>query len=416
MEYLPRVVDLELAEALQTAGAVLIEGPKACGKTQTALQVSESSVRFDVDKAARDSVAIDPTLQLMGGSPRLLDEWQRAPELWDAVRRAVDERGTPGQFILTGSAVPSDDESRHTGAMRILRLDMRPMTLSESGMGVGGVSFAALARGESVRAADPGASVGDVARAVVRGGWPGNLELNDDRAARQLRGYLNEIARADLQQVDGIKRDPQVVLRLLRSLARNEGTPASVAAIRRDVNGADGSIKDETISAMLASLARLKVTEDLSAWAPPMRSRTRLRASAVRHFVDPSLAVAAMGADADRLLTDPEWFGFLFEGLVVRDLRVCAQTLEGRCYHYRDESGLEADVIVEFPDGRWMACEVKLGIGQVDSAAASLIKIRERVDTTVTGEPVALVVVTATGPAYTRADGVHVVPATLLQA
>ena len=414
MSYLPRVVDGELHEALRTAGAVLLEGPKACGKTQTALQRAASSVRFDVDRAARDSVAVDPGLQLEGAVPRLLDDWQRAPDVWDAVRRAVDERSGPGQFILTGSAVPADDLARHTGAMRILRLVMRPMTLSECGAGTSQVSFSAIATGESVRAADPGTTVREVARLVARGGWPGNLELSDARAVRQLRAYLGEIARADLRQLEGIRRDPQTVLRLLRSLARNVGTPASTSAIRRYVNGAEGVMKDETIATMIAGLSRLMVVEDLPAWAPALRSRTRLRAAFVRHFVDPSLAVAAVGADADRLLADLEWFGFLFEGAVLRDIRVLSQALDARTFHYRDESGLEADIVIEFPDGRWIAVEVKLGHSQVDQAAANLIALRDRVDARSTGEAVALVVVTATGAAYTRLDGVIVLPACAL--
>jgi len=411
MPYLSRVVDQELAEALETSGAVLLEGPKACGKTQTALQSAASSVQFDVDKAARDSAAIDPSLILEGPTPRLLDEWQRAPEIWDGVRRAVDERQTPGQFILTGSAVPSDESSRHTGAMRILRLVMRPMTLMESGDGSGGVSFEGIANGDSVRAPDAGTTVRDIARMVVRGGWPGNLDLNDVRAMRQLRGYMGEIARTDLRQAEGIRRDPQSILRLMRSLARNAGTPASASAIARDVNGADGLMKSETVSGMMAGLSRLMVVEDLPAWAPSIRSRTRLRGSAVRHFVDPSLAVAAVGADASRLLSDPEWFGFLFEGLVLRDIRVFSQLLGAQTYHYRDESGLEADIVVEFADGRWIAIEVKLGHSQIDQAATNLKHLRDRVDTKTTGEAVALMVVTATGSAYTRADGVHVIPA-----
>ncbi len=325
------------------------------------MQRAASSVRFDVDRAARDSVAADPGLQLEGAVPRLLDEWQRAPDVWDAVRRSVDERGDPGPFILTGSAVPADDLARRTGAMRILRLVMRPMTLSGCGEGTSRVSLAAIARGESVRAADPGTTVREVARMVARGGWPGNLQLSDARATRQVRAYLGEIARADLRRVEGIRRDPQTVLRLLRSLARNAGTPASTSAIRRDVNGAEGVMKDETIAAMVSGLSRLMVVEDLPAWAPALRSRTRLRAASVRHFVDPSLAVAAVGSDAGRLLADLEWFGFLFEGAVPRDIRVFSHALDARTYHYRDESGLEADIVIEFPDGRWIAVEVKLG-------------------------------------------------------
>jgi len=416
MSYLPRIVDQQLAEGLHTTGAVLLEGPKACGKTLTALQAANSSVRFDVDEAARIAAEIDPTLVLEGPAPRLLDEWQRAPRVWDAVRRAVDDRQQRGQFILTGSAAPADDLSGHSGAMRILRIAMRPMTLAESGAGTGEVSFSALARGDSVRATDPSVSLHVIASWTARGGWPGNLDLTDARALRQLRAYVGEIARVDLTSVDGVPRDPQAVMRLLRSLARNVGTPVSTSAIRRDVNGADGSHKDETVAAMMHSLTRLMVLEELPAWAPSIRSRTRLRASAVRHFVDPSLAVAALGADAQKLTADPEWFGFLFEGMVLRDIRVYAEAVDGQVYHYRDESGLEADIVVEFPDGTWMAIEVKLGQGSIDDAASGLLRLRDRVDTDATGEPVALVVVTPSGLGYVRPDGVRVVPAVALTA
>ncbi len=414
VNYRPRVIDGELAEGLRTTGAVLLEGPKACGKTDTALQYAASAVRFDTDKAALASVAADASLVLEGATPRLLDEWQRAPDVWDGVRRAVDDRRTPGQFILTGSAVPADDASRHTGAMRILRMVMRPMTLAESGMGEPAVSFAAIAAGDSPRAPDAGISVRDVARMAARGGWPGNLDLSDARALRQVRGYVQEIARADLRQAEGIRRDPQRVLRLMRSLARNVGTPASTSSVTRDVNGADGTMKSETAADMIAGLSRLMVVEDLPAWAPALRSRTRLRAAAVRHFVDPSVAVASAGVDADRLLADPEWFGFVFEELVLRDFRVYAQPIDGRAFHYRDSTGLEADIIVEFPDGRWLGIEVKLGQSKIDEAAGNLLALRSRVDHATSGEAVALMVVTATGPAYTRPDGVHVVPIGLI--
>ena len=238
----------------------------------------------------------------------------------------------------------------------------------------------------------------------------GNLGVPISLTQRRLRGYIAEIARADVQRVDGARRDPQVVMRLLRSLARNVATPTPAARLRADVNGADGNLKEETISSYLDALARLMITEDLSAWSPALRSRTRLRAAPVRHFVDPSLAVAAMRASPERLLADPNWFGFLFENLVVRDLRVYAQALEAEVYHYRDESGLEADAIIEMADGRWAAFEVKLGQGEVDSAAEHLKKLRDRVDSRTAAEPLALAVITGAGYGYVRRDGVAVIP------
>jgi len=407
-------MDSELTEALMTSGAVLLEGPKACGKTQTALRAAASSVRFDLDPSASDRAALDPMLVLEGATPRLLDEWQRAPEVWDAVRRAVDDRSGPGLFILTGSAVPADDQTHHSGAMRILRLKMRPMSLFEAGFGRPGVSFTELAAGNDVRFADPGIALADVAVMVTRGGWPGNLEYDDSRALRRVQGYINEITRVDLAEAVGTRRDPQSVLRVMRSLARNVGTPTSTASITRDVNGTDGQVKEHTVANIIDGLSRLMVVEELSAWAPAIRSRTRLRAAAIRHFVDPSIATAAVGVNHERLLAEPQWFGFLFEEMVLRDVRVFSQPLGGRTYHYRDSSGLEADIVVEFPNGSWMAIEVKLGYSQIDSAAKNLLKLRERVDVASNGECLALVVMTSTGPAYTRRDGVKVVPAGLL--
>ncbi len=410
MSYRARVVDAELAASLASAGAVLVEGPKACGKTETARRAARSEVLLDVDRRARQAAAIDPSLVLDGDTPRLIDEWQREPAIWDHVRRAVDDRGATGQFILTGSAVPPDEEARHIGAMRIIRLRMRPMALSESGHTTGAVSLAAVLRGEPVRATDPGLTVRQIADLVSAGGWPGNLGLAVPQAQRRLRGYISEIARADVQRVDGVRRDPQVVTRLVRSLARNLATPAPIKLLRADVNGTDGNLKEETVSSYLDALARLMITEDVPAWSPGLRSRTRLRAASVRHFVDPSLAVAAVRATPARLLADLNWFGFLFENLVVRDLRVYAQALEAQIYHYRDESGLEADAIIEMPDGRWAAFEVKLGLGEVDAAAEHLLKLKDRVDTHATGEPLVLGVITGTGYGYVRNDGVAVIP------
>ena len=410
MEYRPRVVDQELQDALESVGAVLVEGPKACGKTETARQAATSEVLLDVDEQARTAVSVTPGLVLDGAEPRLIDEWQRAPDIWNLVRRAVDDRGGPGHFILTGSSVPPDDETRHVGAGRFIRLRMRPMTLAESGRSTEAVSLRALLEGEGVHASDPGLSIRDLTESICRGGWPANQGLTVDRAQRLLRGYVGEIARADIQRVDGVRRDPDAVARLIRSLARNVATPASVSSLRADINGSDGNLRPETVASYIGALERLMVVENLPAWAPSLRSRTRLRAAAVRHFVDPSLAVAAAQVAPDRLIRDLRWLGLLFENLVVRDLRVYAQALNAQVFAYRDGAGLEADAIIETSDGRWAAIEIKLGQGEVDTAAEHLIRLRDRVDTDVAGEPTALVVVTATGYGYVRKDGVTVVP------
>jgi predicted AAA+ superfamily ATPase len=414
--YRPRIVDAELMASLAAAGAVLIEGPKACGKTATARQIAASEVRLDVDPTARAAAAVDPSLVLDGQPPCLIDEWQFEPAIWNHVRRAVDDRGTPGQFILTGSAVPADDATRHVGAGRIVRLRMRPMTLAEVGRASDTVSLEALLSGEPIRAGDPGLTIRDLADRIAVGGWPGHLGLGVTQAQRILRGYLEEVARVDLRRVDGVRRDPQVIRRLFRSLARNVATPASVRLLLNDVNGPDGAMKEETLAAYLDALARLMITEDLPAWSPSLRSRTRLRAAAVRHLVDPSLAVAAARATPARLLGDLNWLGFLFENLVVRDLRVYAQALDAQVFHYRDESGLEADAILELPDGRWAAFEVKLGHADIETAAAHLRKLRDRIDPVATGAPATLAVITGTGFSYTREDGVGVIAAGALAA
>lgn len=410
MRYKTRVIDQELADALASAGAVLIEGPKACGKTETARLIAESEVLLDVDEQARAAVSLAPELVLDGPTPRLIDEWQYAPGIWNLIRRAVDDRGGSGHFVLTGSAVPPDDHTRHVGAGRFIRLRMRPMSLAESGHSTGQVSLRSLMAGEPAHAERPDLTVSGVAELIVRGGWPGGQESTIAQVQRVLRGYIDEIARSDVQRVDGVRRDPDAVARLLRSLARNVANPVSINALRADVNGADGNLRPETVSSYLGALERLMVVENLPAWSPALRSRTRLRAAPVRHFVDPSLAVAALRATPERLLKDLRWLGFLFENLVVRDLRVYAQAFDAQVFTYRDGTGLEADAIIELPEGSWAAVEVELGQDEVDSAAEHLLRLRDRVDLSVVGEPRALAVVTATGYGYVRSDGVAVIP------
>lgn len=407
--YRSRIMDSELSSALSSAGAVLIEGPRACGKTETARYATRSQVFLDADVQARQVAGIDPSLVLEGETPRLIDEWQLVPEIWNQIRREVDERQRSGQFVLTGSAVPADDATRHVGAGRFIRLRMRPMTLFEAGHSSGQISMAAILSGEPVKAPDTKSTLPELAEWITVGGWPGHLQLTTTQAQRRLRGYVGEIARADVRQVEPGSRSPQLVTRLLRALARNVGTPVSLAKLRTDTNGTDGTAKAETVAIYLDALERLMVLENLEAWDPSLRSRTRLRATPVRHFVDPSLAVAALSASPDQLLRQPGWLGFLFENLAVRDLRVFAQSMEANVFHYRDESGLEADAIVELPDG-WAAFEVKLGQGQIDLAAANLLKLRDRVDSAQAGECALLAVVTAKGYGYVRPDGVAVMP------
>ncbi|MGH8776835.1 MAG: ATP-binding protein [Jiangellaceae bacterium] len=387
-----------------------MEGPKACGKTATARQIAASEVLLDVDRQARQAVAVDPRLVLNGPTPRLIDEWQLEPEIWNHVRRAVDDRGLPGQFILTGSAVPADDISRHTGAGRITRLRMRPMSLFETEQSSGAISLDAVLRGVPVRSPDPGLTVTDLAGLISAGGWPGNLGSTVDRSARAVRDYLDEIRRVDISRVDGNRRDPVRVGRLLRALARNTATYTSATTLAADIAGADGAMDDDTARSYLTTLERLMIVEDVPAWAPHLRSRSILRSSAKRLFADPSLAVAALRSSPDRLLKDLDLLGFLFESLVVRDMRVYAQAADAQVLQYRDNTGLEVDAIVETADGRWGAFEIKLGPGMVDKAAASLLKFAGRVDTSRAGQPSVLGVIVGFGYGYQRDDGVAVIP------
>lgn len=416
MRYLPRVVDAELARRLEWAGAVVIEGPRACGKTSTARRVAASEALLDTDENARRLVDADPALALAGPVPRLFDEWQLAPAIWNQVRRAVDDRAAPGQFLLTGSAVPADDLTRHTGAGRFSRLRMRPLSLFEAGHSTGEVSLARLLDGEPARAAGSELTVSGLADILCAGGWPGQLELPADGALRANRDYLGEIARADLSRVSETRRDPRRVERLLRSLARNVATPVSVSRLAAETGGPDRAITEETAAAYLDALERLLVVENQPAWSPHLRSRSTLRKTPVRHFVDPSLAVAALRATPSRLLADLRFLGFLFESLVVRDLRVHAQYADAEVFHYREKDGLEADAIVEAADGRWAAFEVKLGARWVDEGAASLLRLRERLRGRLDGpaEPGALAVVVPGGPGYRLPNGVSVVPAAAL--
>ncbi|MGI8758672.1 MAG: ATP-binding protein [Acidimicrobiales bacterium] len=410
MVYLPRIVDAELESRIAAAGAVVIEGPKACGKTETARQRAGSEVLLDIDENARQAAAVDPSLVLEGLAPRLVDEWQIEPGIWNHVRRAVDHRGANGQFILTGSSVPSDDVARHTGAGRFSFLRMRPMTLFETGHTNGAVSLAALLAGESPRSDDPGLSVRDLADRITAGGWPGQYGRRLGDAARATRDYLEQISQVDVSRVAGSSRDPARVERLLRSLARNTSTEAALTVLAADAGGGDEPLDRHTVGEYLNILDRLMIIEDQPAWAPHLRSRANLRRSAKRHFVDPSLAVAALGAGPERLLSDLNLLGLLFESLVIRDLRVLAQPLDGKVWHYRDNYGVEADAVIQLADGRWAAFEVKLGAGLVEEGALSLLRFREAIDTARSGKPVLLGVISGTGYGYVRPDGIAVIP------
>jgi len=414
--YLPRIADGELIARLRRSGAVLIEGPKGCGKTETGRQLAASEVQVDIDPSVATLMAIDPTLVLDGSVPRLLDEWQAQPALWNVVRHAVDERQEKGQFILTGSAHPVEDAQMHSGAGRISRLRMRPMSLWESGFSSGEVSLGALLDGHPPMTVNKEPALETIIDLVVRGGWPGNHDASLADARSQMQDYVDLLVEVDVSRVSDRRRDPIRVRQLLRAVARSVGTEASVATLTRDVAGQSEPLAWETVTDYLDVLTRLMVLDDVPAWSSHLRSSATLRKSPKRHFVDPALAVAALGGGPDQLLQDLEFTGQLFESLVMRDLRVYSQPHGAQVVHARDSYGNEADAIVQRRDGGWLAVEVKLGPGAVDAAAASLHRFVQGVDATRSGECVGKVVITGWGVAHRRADGVMVVPLTVLRA
>lgn len=410
MSYVPRVVDSELLERLASAGAVLVEGPKACGKTETALRVAGSVVRLDVDESARLAARAAPELLLDGEVPRLIDEWQVVPETWNLVRREVDARQSTGQFILTGSATPVDDPLRHTGAGRFSILRMRPMSLFESGHSTATISLRGLFDDATPKAKDTGMTVERLAELITVGGWPAHQGLSVGNAARAARDYMKQIRDVDIPRIDSNRRDRTRVTGLMGSLARNVSTEVSMRSLAADA-GVDGTPMDRrTVDAYLGVLERLMVIEDQPAWATHLRSKARLRKAPKRHYVDPSLAVAALGAGPNLLLRDLNLLGLLFESLVIRDLRVHAAPLDGTVMHYRDSNDIEVDAIVALGDGRWGAFEVKLGAGLVDDGVAALQRFTDSIDTTRSGDPSVLGVITGTGFGYRRPDGICVVP------
>lgn len=374
---------------------------------------SASQVRLDVDSDARALAQVSPTVLLQGAAPRLIDEWQLEPHLWNHLRHEVDDRRVPGQFILTGSSTPVDDVTRHSGAGRIVRLRMRPMSLYESGHSSAAVSLDAIISGEPPPAAQSGMALEDLVKRLCVGGWPALQNLSCEDAQFVLRSYLDDVARVDIQVAgaSATRRDPERVRRMLDSYARHIATSASIATIAKDTGGeVDVQLYSDTVREYLAALQRIWVVEEQPSWAPHLRSRDIVRKAAVRHFVDPSLAAAALGAGPERLLWDPNTLGLLFESMVVRDLRVYAQALDGEVRHYRDSAGAEADAVLQLRDGRWAVIEVKLASSQVDAAAASLTALVNKIDTSRIGKPAARIVITAGRYAYTRPDGVHVVP------
>ena len=415
--YLARVVDEEITEALASAPAVLIEGPRGCGKTWTGRRFAASEVVLDESEALRIAAEVDPASILDGPEPRLLDEWQLVRGIWNQMRHACDRRGGFGHFLLTGSQNPPDDITEHSGAGRVARVRMRPMSLWESGDSTGEVSLASLMADGRCRATDTKQTISDIAALICRGGWPRMIATAPHVAQARLRDYLDDITRVDIARVSGIRRNPLLVARLLESLGRNEATNATVATLLADLSDEDASPPARsTIHTYLDELARMFVIEPLPAWSTHLRSSARLRRSAKRYFADPALAVAALRGSEAAVGGDLEAMGLLFESMAVRDLRIYAQSLGARLYYYGDDSGLEADAIIDGIDGRWAAVEIKLGGGAaITKAMKSLRAVRERVDTARRGMPARLIVVTAFGHGYQTDDGIAVVPLTALK-
>ncbi len=410
--YISRISDKLLGILLESSGAVLVEGAKWCGKTQSSLQVAKSAVYLqDPDEGPGYLAMADtkPSLLLEGETPLLLDEWQMAPVIWDAVRFAVDKRALMGQFILTGSATPGDNETIHSGTGRIARMLMRPMSLYESSESDGKVSLKDLFDGNKDIAAKNNLTIEQIAHAICRGGWPAAV-ISGSQSSRIAMNYVDSIINSDVHRVDGVERDPERVRLLLQSLARNISTLATYKTIMDDMQVNDASITDKTLSSYLNALRRLFVVEDVPAWQPSLLSRTAIRTANKRQFVDPSIATAALRTNATGILRDFETFGFLFESLCTRDLRVYSQAIDGGVFHYRDKSELESDLIIKLNDGRWAPVEVKLGNKQIEEAAANLIKLSHKVDADKMNQPSFLMVLTGGQVAYRRPDGVLVVP------
>lgn len=418
MKYLERIGDELLKRKLRSSAAVLIEGPKWCGKTSMGAQLAKSIIYIqDPDKRAmyRKMADSQPSLLLEGETPHMLDEWQTIPVLWDAVRFAADQRQEMNQFILTGSATPLDEdensEMEHTGTGRIARLRMRPMSLWESKESRGQVSLKALFDGtQEMGLFENPLTIKDLAYVMCRGGWPGALGLEKEDALEVAVNLVDELVNTDVNRVDKTEKNPDRVRAVLRSYARNISTMTAATTIMADVKANDISITDKTLTNYLTALRRLFIVEDAKAWQPSLRNKTGIRTSNKRHFVDTSIATAVLELNPTSILVDFNLFGFLFEDFCMRDVRVYTEPLRGTVYHYHDNSELESDLIIRLHDGRWAAVEVKTGSKEIEEAAENLIKLSKTVDTSTIGEPSFLMVLTAGQFAYRRADGVYIVP------
>jgi hypothetical protein len=411
-KYLPRIVDKEIDNLLEIMGAVLIEGCKWCGKSTTARQHAKSFLEFQNPdrKIEFDNIKnTKPSIFLQGEKPRLFDEWQMYPVVWDSIRTDVDHSGLKGQYILTGSAKPSEGETMHTGTGRISRITMRPMSLYESGESTGEVSIDDLLKNKDITG-NSKLSLEDIASAIVRGGWPDALSIKGDNKYKVASEYVKSLLHEEVKTVEGIERNSEKMNLVLRSLARNISTQVTNATIENDVkNSFNEEISRPTINDYLNTLEKLFVIENINATNLNFRSKYAIRTKPKKEFVDPSIAAAILGVTPDDLIKDLNLFGFMFEALCIRDLKVYTQRHNGEITFYRDETNFEVDCILRTQDGKWGAIEIKLGAGYIEDAAQNLLKFKEKVDVSKCGEPAFLMVLTGTNYSYKRDDGVYVV-------
>lgn len=415
--YKQRIADRILQRKVLGKGAVLIEGPKWCGKTTTAKQLAKSFLDLGDSAILKQSttlIDISPQTLLKGDTPRLIDEWQALPSIWDSIRSEVDRRGEPSQFILTGSSVlPEADETIHSGTGRFATIKMRPMSLYESGESTGTVSLKELFECDSIEVQQNDLELEDIAYLTCRGGWPWATLISREVALDQAFDYFDSVVKKDILRVDKVKRSAERAKLLLRSYARNISQQVSYGTIRKDMLSNDASTLDEdTVADYIKALKKLFVIEDLAAWNPNIRSKAAIRTSDTRHFVDPSIGTAALGLGPQDLINDLKSFGFFFEDMVVRDLRVYAEALDGELYHYRDSNGLECDTVLHRRNGSYALLEVKLGGEQnIEEGAMSMISLAKNIDTDKTPSPSFMAVVVGVGQyAYQRKDGVYVIP------
>lgn len=410
MEYRKRILDNELSRKLNASGAVLIRGAKACGKTESAKQLAKSVLHVDRDPNISMIFDVAPQRLLQGDTPRLIDEWQVIPKIWDHVRHEIDDRQLKGQFILTGSANPNEDAKMHSGAGRFTVVDMRTMSWHELGLSTGKISLSELFDGKKIDIYDEPTDLELIIQQIIKGGFPASLQNSMESAIDLNRAYIELLAEVDMSKVSNIKRDPIKIHSLLRSLARNTATLVENTVLEKDIKQVDNiGLSRPTIYDYLDVLNRLMIVEDQPAWNTHLRSSYSLRNSPKRHFTDVSLAVAAIGADKNALINDLKYTGFLFESMVVHDLRVYAQAIGAKVYHYRDSTGLEVDSIVQKHNGDWSAFEIKLGTSQIGEAAANLHKFIDQLDLSKVSAPKSLNIITGTGISYTRNDGVNVI-------